>query len=295
MTAPTAPATAPVGYPLAKVLDATTDPVVRRSRFGMLMLRLYAQTFVASAGRQYAQLCDMIALVALLQDRARAGRLRIDWELVLSPRMVHTVAGWPLPGGHTGAPERTPGQVAGVYRFWWLAFCDAWRWRYLRFPLPGDAVLDERMEACGVPIGMTSSSTWEEMAAIRAAWAAFRTAPQLVTAPAEALAWYSLPEALAAALHWQVHGRPRSRVGGEPRPDRHALWLRDGILAAAATPPAERDPYDDLLLLRAAAIERLLDTPAESPRLRMAHRLHRRLIHTHNVNHPDTPIAAVHA
>lgn len=290
-----APAAAHLGYPLDGVLDAVTDPVVRRSRFGMLMLRLYAQTFVASAGRQYAQLCDMIALVALLQDQARAGRLVIDWELVLSPRMLHTVARWPLPGGHTAAPARTDGQIAGVYRFWWHAFCDAWRWRQLRFPLPTADQLDERMEACGVPIGMTSSSTWEEMAAIRAAWHTYRSAPQLVTAPAAAVVWHSLSEPLAAALHWQVHRRPRHRTPDEPvRPDAHGLWLRDGILAAAATPPDERGPYDELLLLRAAAINRLLSGPVVDAHTRLAHRLHTRLVHTHNSNHPDAPITAVH-
>ena len=74
-----------------------------------------------------------------------------------------------LPTGHTGAPARVPGLVGGVYRFWWRAFLDVIRYRYRLAPLPDDAELDERMEACGVPLpGRDHSCASPPMASSRA-------------------------------------------------------------------------------------------------------------------------------
>lgn len=281
-------------YRFDTVTDAVTDPRVRRSRFAMATLRLFLGTFVSSAGRQYAQLCDMFALVALLQRQLPPGA--VDWATITGPAMADQVAALPLPHGHTQAPTRTPGQVGGVYRFWWLALRDVFAVRYLGAPLPGPVALDERMHACGVPLYATSSSTWEEMCAVRAAFARYRDDPAAATATADELAGHCLEPHLAGELHWQTYRRPRTRTNGV-RPDAHELGLRAHILDAAAAPPHRRSVYDDLFLLLRDRLDHLTEARHGERRdpytLRLA-ALHARVVTAYNRNHPDAPITALH-
>lgn len=273
------------------VLDAVTDPLVRRSPFAMATLRLFLGTFASSAGRQYAQLCDMVALVALLQRRAAPSAA--DWRTLRSAAMIETVAALPLPDGHTRSPLRTPGQVGGVYRFWWLALRDAFELRHHGTPLPGPVALDNRMAACGVPLYVTSSSTWEELAGLRASFAGYRDDPTAATAPPEVLARRCLEPHLAGELHWQTHRRPRGRTG-DGRPDGHELGLRTHILDAVATPTHRRSVYDELFLLLRDRLDRVIETRHRDPAARRLADLHARVVTAYNANHPDAPITALH-
>lgn len=266
------------------------DPRLGRTAFGRQFLRLLLASFVASAGRQYAQLCDMYVLTALIQRRHQAGQVSPDWELLLVNRHPAQFAAWPLPGGHTTAPARVTGQVAGVYCFWWTAFCDVFRHRYLGFPPPPDIALLRRLETFGVAPYATSSSSGEELAAIRLAFAGYRD-DRAALDPPELLVRRCVEPHLGRELHWQVNPRPRSRSHpGEPRPDRHELALRTHIQAATATPVPDRSPYDELFVLLADEV-RSVAAGAAGPRLR---RLHERVVAAYNANHPDdAPIAGL--
>ena len=281
----------PGGYDFTALLDGIANPAVRRSPFAQVFLRLFFGTFVCSSGRQYDQLCDMFALVALHQERTAGSFGAVDWEIVYTRVVDVELAACALPVGHTAAPARVPGLVGGVYRFWWRAFLDVIRYRYRLAPLPSDAELDERMEACGVPLHGTSSSSWEEMAAIHAAYDVYRDDPTTVTEPAIDLVRRCVEPHLAREWHWQRHRRPRGRTRRDgPRPDPHELALRDHIRAALATPVETRDLYDELLVLMAAELDALA-AGVGVPRLRL---LYRRLLDAYNANHPAAPISALH-
>ena len=279
------------GYDFTPLLDGIKSSVVRRSPFAQAFLRLFFGTFVCSSGRQYDQLCGMFALVALHQQRTARSYDAVDWTIVYTGIVDGELAECALPGGHTGAPAKVPGLVGGVYRFWWQAFLDVIRYRYRLAPLPTDAELDERMEACGVPLHGTSSSSWEEMTAIHAAYGVYRDDPATVAESAARLVRRCVEPHLAREWHWQRYRRPRSRTHRDgPRPDPHAMGLRDHVRAALTTPAEARDLYDELLVLMAAELDALASGHG-ALRLRL---LYRRLLDAYNTNHPIAPITVLH-
>lgn len=278
------------GFTLGHIIDRIDNPVIRTSPFGMDLLRLFLSTFAVSAGRQYVQVGDMYVLVAIIQQWEREGRVAVDWEIVLAPHVSYEVGTWPLPDGHTGAPDRTARLVGGTYQFWWQALVDVFRHRYFGFPPAPASELDARMGRCGVPLYTTSASTWEELAGIHQAFTAYRD-PRMATAPPADLVRLSVHPHLAGELHWQTERRPRRRTPGTLRPDVHELGLRTLILSAADIPPARRSPYDEYLLLLRNALDHLVTHPRSNPFLAD---IYRRLLVAYNVNHPDAPLAVLH-
>ena len=281
------------GFDYASLLDAVTDPVVRRTRSTMGLLDGYLGSFVTSAGRQYAQLCDLFVIVAIQQRQVARGRAWMDWEPLLTDRVHTALDGLGLPGGHTGSPERVPGQVRGVYRFWWTALQDALCARWFGICPPRDHALDDRMARCGVQTYVTSSSTWEELAGIHQAWAVYRDPGTWRAAP-ELLIRHCVAPHLAGELHWQVTRRPRHRVDRHgPPPDPHEPLLRRSILTAAARSSVERGLLDELLLLLRDELDRLL-LCGNGPTDDRNRDLYRRTLAAINANHPDDPIRWLH-
>ncbi|HTE58280.1 MAG TPA: hypothetical protein VK694_06055 [Verrucomicrobiae bacterium] len=217
------------------------------------MKELLAGSFVVSSGRQYDQFnAQVLGAMELL-----ARGIYPDYEVIGSQDIVAAVRTDELPKHHTKSPANIAGQVAGVYHFWWLAQTDAVRLLSdPDFELPTRQQIEDRYEkVCGVKIGETSSTTWEEMEAIHSAFGKVREDPEVSTmGPDQFALRHCLPSRFGVLIHWAVHNRPRLDRGT----DRHEPRWRTSMLAAAAKPPDQRGLYDAMLLREARAVKELL-------------------------------------
>lgn len=234
----------PEGYEESEIFD---------HEYWGYMKELLAGSFVLSSGRQYDQFNAQVLGAMELQARG----IYPDYEVIGSQDIVAAVRTEELPKHHVTSPAKIAGQVAGVYQFWWLAQTDAVRLLSdPDFELPTRQQLEDRYEkVCGVKIGETSSTTWEEMEAIHSAFGKIRDDPEVRTmGPSQFALQHCLPSRFGVLIHWAVYNRPRRDRGS----DRHEPRWRTGVLAAAAKPPEQRGLYDAMLLREARAVKELL-------------------------------------
>lgn len=259
----------------------SVDPGLRADPFADLVIDTFLRSFITSQGRQYAQLAALAAAVRII-DQSQIG---IDWQVIDGYRIPHDIPNWILPGVHVQTPAAVPGQVDGVYLFWWLAQRDVFHLILEGQPLPSHRELRQRYRDCGVPLYLTSSTIQEELLAI---YYAFDELRGLAGASLEALIWACIPLQLAAEGHWQTTRRPRrsERDGWRAglRPDRHELLLRTMILGARALPVEDRGPLDVWALLIADELNELVVAPRPDPETQEVRDLYNDLLGSVNDN-----------
>lgn len=257
-----------------------------RSLSWRLAIKILRDTFIISSGRQYAQLCDMVVAARLILER----RIKFDQTIFDKPEAFGALEAWKLPPSHTARPKHTLGLVEGVHKFWWLMLRDAFAWVFDPSAqlLPDEKAIVERFRECGVGRG-TSSTTTEELAGLNLAIGDLREAKG---ESSEQLATRSLKWHLQAELHWLTNKRPRSDHG-----DAHESRWRSAMVEAAATPRAERTVMDEVLLLEAKALNKLLamdSAELEANGLVSTRELYKEVLELYNDKHPTAQLTTLH-
>lgn len=270
------------GMPTEPPAIANLEPL--RGSFWPRLKLIFADSFVSSAGQQYEQMCDLVAIAAQMQEEG----VQPDWDVINGQEAVTAVRSWGLPPGHTKAPAHVAGQVAGLYEFWWLALRDAFNYRFHKKALPDGERLMDRMSTCGITLYATTSSDFKELAGIRQAFSELdEQAAQLPVD--EFILRKCLRPHLAGAIYWQQHRRPRTDRG-----DVHELLWRTCMTRALAVPEAERTDYERLMVRMYRQLDQLLETGPTDPLRAHLLAVHAEAVQRYNKRHRDSPITFLH-